>query len=50
MRKISKYIVTACAIYLALKWAAQNPDVVQNVRHFVKSLVKKLTDEVLETL
>ena len=50
MGKIIKYIAAACAIYLALKWAAQNPDVVQNVRHFAKSLVKKLADEVLETL
>ena len=50
MRKIVKYIMSACFIYLTLKWVAENPHAMQSVRKFVKGAVKKITDELLEVL
>jgi hypothetical protein len=50
MRKIVKYIMSACVIYLTLKWVAENPHAMKSVREFVKNAVKKITDEVLEVL
>jgi|3_EtaG_2_1085321.scaffolds.fasta_scaffold160640_4 hypothetical protein len=50
MRNISRYFMMGCVLYFVINWLADNPRVINRIRHLVNSSVEEAGDIASEAI
>ena len=50
MRNIGRYFIIGCIVYFAINWLADNPQLINRIRHLVNSSVEEAGDIASEAI